>query len=242
MIKSRIAAAAALLAATTGTAVGGNVSATVGLVSDYDFRGISQTLNDPAFQAGLTYTSDTGLYYGLWGSNVDFQGSSPGATYKNSDIDRPSTEMDVFLGFSGEKVVGYDLGVIYYSYPNSGELNYAEAYASVSKGPGTLKVWWAWNDFGGKGRKGAVYTEANLNVPMNEGFSFLAHFGYSDTSKTMALGNYLDWSLGVGYSASNFDLSLKWVDGSDLSTPVGAPKNLGRFVFGVTTTLPWDKE
>jgi uncharacterized protein (TIGR02001 family) len=239
MIKSRIAAAAALLAATAGTAVGGNVSATVGLVSDYDFRGISQTLNDPAFQAGLTYTSDTGLYYGLWGSNVDFNnGEAPGTL----DLDKPSTEMDVFVGFSGEKVVGYDLGVIYYSYPNSGELNFAEAYGSISKGPASLKVWWAWNDFGGKGKKGAVYTEANLNVPMNEGFNFLAHFGYTDADKNLSVGNYLDWSLGVGYSASNFDLTLKWIDGSDQKTLPLAPKNLGRFVFGVTTTLPWDKE
>jgi len=241
MIKSRIAAAAALLAATTGTAVGGNVSATVGLVSDYDFRGISQTLNDPAFQAGLTYTSDTGLYYGLWGSNVDFNDGDNNPAYP-SDLDKPSTEMDVFVGFSGEKVVGYDVGVIYYSYPNSGELNFAEAYGSISKGPASLKVWWAWNDFGGKGKRGAVYTETNLNVPMNEGFSFLAHFGYTDSDKKRSYGNYLDWSLGVGYEASNFNLSLKWIDGSDQSTPIGAPHNLGRFVFGVTTTLPWGDE
>jgi uncharacterized protein (TIGR02001 family) len=241
MIKSRIAAAAAMLAV-AGAAVGGNVSATVGLVSDYDFRGQTQTLNDPAFQAGLTYTSDTGLYYGLWGSNVDFQGSSQGATYKNSDLDRPSTEIDTFVGFSGEKVVGYDVGVIYYSYPNAGDLNFAEAYGSISKGPATLKVWWAWNNFGGKGKKGEVYTETNLNVPMTEGFSFLAHAGFTDSSKSLSYGNYLDWSLGVGYEASNFQLSLKWADGSQLKTAVGAPKNLGRFVFGVTTNLPWGKE
>jgi len=60
MIKFRLAAAAALLAV-TGAAVGGNISATVGLVSDYDFRGITQTLNDPAFQLGLTYTGDSGV-------------------------------------------------------------------------------------------------------------------------------------------------------------------------------------
>src|SRR5690349_19881273 len=114
MIKLRFAAAAATLAV-SGAAAASNVSATVGLVSDYDFRGLTQTLNDPAFQLGLTYTGDSGMYYGLWGSNVDFQGTA--ATY-GTDIDRPSTEVDVFMGFSGEKYVGYDIGVIYYSYPN----------------------------------------------------------------------------------------------------------------------------
>jgi uncharacterized protein (TIGR02001 family) len=237
MIKSRVAAAAAMLAV-AGAAVGGNVSATVGLVSDYDFRGISQTLNDPAFQAGLTYTSDTGLYYGLWGSNVDFNsGEAPGL----GDIDKPSTEIDTFVGFSGEKVVGYDVGVIYYGYPNAGSLNFAEAYGSISKGPATLKVWWAWTDFGGKGKRGEVYTEANLNVPMSEGFSFLGHAGFTDSDKKRSVGNYLDYSLGVGFEASNFMLTFKWIDGSQQKIAVGQPHNLGRFVFGVSTTLPWGK-
>jgi hypothetical protein len=46
----------------------------------------------------------------------------------------------------------------------------------------------------------------------------------------------------VGYTASNFQLTLKWVDGSQQKTPIGTPKNLGRFVFGVHTSLPWGKE
>lgn len=234
MIKSRIAAGAALLAV-TGAAVGGNVSATVGVVSDYDFRGISQTLNDPAFQMGLTYTSDTGVYYGLWGSNVDF-----GDNLYGSEIDRPSTELDVFVGFSGEKVVGYDLGIIYYSYPNAGELNTPEVYGGITKGPMSAKIWYSW-DFGGSGESG-VYSEVNFNVPMAEGFSFLTHLGYTDANKNKSVGNYLDWSLGVGYDVNNLSLSLKYVDGNDLNVPIGGYKNLGRFVFGVSTTLPWGDE
>lgn len=238
MIKLRYAAAAAMLAV-TGAAVGGNVTATVGLTSDYDFRGITQTQNDPAFQMGLTYTGDVGIYYGLWGSNVDFQGSGPNATYKNSDLDRPSTEVDVFLGYSGEKVVGYDVGVIYYSYPNAGGANFPEAYAGITKGPLSLKVWysWDWNNTGDP----SVYTEGNVNVPMTEGFSFLGHFGYTDASDWNSVGNYYDWSIGFGYEVNNLNLTFKYVDGSDLSTPPLTPKNLGRFVFGVSTTLPWGK-
>lgn len=236
MTKSRIAAAAALMAV-TGAAVGGNVSATVGLVSDYDFRGISQTLNDPAFQMGLTYTSDTGLYYGLWGSNVDFQGAD--ATF-GTDIDRPSTELDVFLGFSGEKVVGYDLGIIYYAYPNAGDINAPEVYAGITKGPFSAKLWYSW-DWGNTGES-EVYTEVNFNLPMSEGFNFLAHAGYTNANKNVSVGNYLDWSLGIGYDVNNLSLSLKYVDGNDYDTGIGGYKNLGRFVFGVSTALPWGKE
>lgn len=262
MIKLRIAAGAAMLAV-TGAAVGGNVSATVSLTSDYDFRGVTQSMNDPAFQLGLTYTGDVGIYYGVWGSTVDFDN---GDNYDGStglrDLDRPSTELDVFVGYSGEKLVGYDIGVIYYTYPNAHQTATPEVYAGITKGPISLKAWYSWNfaqtgnytinmagtkslcsrnNFACPG-DGSLYVETNINAPLAEGFNFLGHFGYSNTSDWSAYGNYYDWSLGFGYSASNFNLTMKFIDGSDLK-PVqsGTPKNLGRFVFGVSTNLPWGK-
>jgi len=243
MMKLRIAAAAAMLAV-TGAALGGNVSATVGLVSDYDFRGITQSRNDPAFQMGMTYTGDSGIYYGLWGSTVDFQGSASGATDYNSDIDRPSTEIDIFEGFSSTWAwakMGYDLGVIYYTYPNAGHNNYPEAYAGITKGPLSLKLWYSW-DFANTNESG-VYTEANLAVPLSDGFKFLGHAGYTDASGWSSVGNYFDWAAGFSYDTNNFTLSLKYVDGSDLKVPASAraPQNLGRFIFGVSTTLPFGK-
>jgi len=235
MIKLRIAAAAALLAV-SGAAAAGNVSATVSLVSDYDFRGVTQTLNDWTPQLGLTWTADNGMYYGLWGSDVDFQGPCSG-DLSCAGYDRPSTEVDVFAGYSGETVVGYDFGLIYYSYPNAGNINSPEAYAGITKGPLGLKVWYSW-DWAGSG-KYEVYTEANLTVPMGEDFTFLGHAGFSKFQSSLGADDYYDWSLGFGYSVSNFDLSFKWVDGSDIKLGPSVPKNLGRFVFAASTTLPW---
>lgn len=240
MNKLRIAAAAAMLAV-TGVAVGGSLSATVGLVSDYDFRGLTQTLNDPAFQLGLSYTGDSGVYYGLWGSNVDFQPDS--ATFAGSGLDRPSTEIDTFVGFSGEKVVGYDVGIIYYAYPNAGTINTPEVYAGISKGPASFKLWYSWQ-WGGKSGPSEVYAEGNLAIPLIEGFNLLGHVGYSKSDAFIngANGNhYYDWSGGFGYDVNNFSLTLKYVDGSNLKTPADTPRNLGRFIFGVSTTLPWGK-
>ena len=56
-------------------------------VSDYLFRGVSQTDEKPTLQAGFTYTSPVGLYAGVWGSGVDF---GPGD---------PSTEVDYQIGY-----------------------------------------------------------------------------------------------------------------------------------------------
>ena len=53
------------------------LSGTFAVTNDYVFRGVSQTNEDPAFQAGLTYTAPFGLYVGTWVSNVDFGGGDP---------------------------------------------------------------------------------------------------------------------------------------------------------------------
>ena len=42
------------------------------LISDYRANGLSQTLGDPAAQLSITLNHSSGLYAGLWTSNVDF--------------------------------------------------------------------------------------------------------------------------------------------------------------------------
>ncbi len=72
-----IAATPALAAEDSKALIPGDFSANVGVFSDYTFRGISQTGDEPAAQGGIDYSLDTGaegvgLYLGVWGSNVDF--------------------------------------------------------------------------------------------------------------------------------------------------------------------------
>lgn len=224
MIKSRIAMAGALLAV-TGSAFA-DFTVTPTLTSDYDWRGISQTQKDPAFQLGLNYAHDSGFYVGAWGSNVDF---GPG---------KPDVELDVFAGFSGgdaEESFGYDVGLNYYSYPSTGSLNFLEIYAGVSKGWFAGKVWFS-PEFGGKHTgESAVYLEGNVTVPLPQDFSILGHVGHSfgnfwDTYAS----NYTDYSVGLGKSFGNVSLSVKYVDGSDHLD--------GRVMGAITTTLPWASE
>lgn len=89
-----IAATPALAAEDSKALIPGDFSANVGVFSDYTFRGISQTGDEPAAQGGIDYSLDTGvngvgLYLGVWGSNVDF-----------SDGDEASVEIDWYGGLS----------------------------------------------------------------------------------------------------------------------------------------------
>ena len=83
------------------------LSANVALATEYVFRGISQTAEDPAIQGGFDATC--GMFYaGVWASNVDF----------GSDL--ANIEMDWYAGIKPKTgPVTWDLGVIYYSYPGS---------------------------------------------------------------------------------------------------------------------------
>lgn len=226
MIKSRVVMAGALLA--VAGAASAEVSVTPAIVSDYDFRGISQTAEDPGFQLGLNWAQESGFYAGAWASNVDFGGS------------KPDIEVDVFAGFSGgdsEASVGYDVGIMTYNYPGAASANYTEIYAGISKSYFSGKVWFAPNVSGTT----AWYTEVNGKFPLPYELAATAHAGYS-------YGNYwdnteyFDWSVGVERSFGPIDAYVKYVDGSDL--PDGGFKTFStdaKVVVGISTTLPWGK-
>lgn len=236
-MKARIAVAGALLAV-TGAAGAAEITATATLASEYDFRGITQTQGEPAFQLGLNYGAESGLYMGLWGSNVKFSNTEDWQTYGR----RPSTELDVYMGYAGgdaDETFGWDVGAIYYSYPNAGAGNTPEVYAGISKGVFSLKGWYSW-DYAGSGDT-AYYIDTNFTLPMANDFSFLVHGGYSGAEyhnnrwgRTGGMGEYLDWSLGVALDVDGWTAAVKYVDGSDLNSN---PRNLGRFVFSLSTTL-----
>ncbi|MDD3529832.1 MAG: TorF family putative porin, partial [Gallionellaceae bacterium] len=45
-----------------------SITGNLAFVSDYAFRGISQTDEDPAIQGGFDYAHASGFYLGVWGS------------------------------------------------------------------------------------------------------------------------------------------------------------------------------
>jgi uncharacterized protein (TIGR02001 family) len=92
-------------------------SANAALTTDYVFRGISQTSEGPAIQGGFDATC--GMFYaGVWASNLDWGGTGLFGYDGNSSV--ANIEMDWYAGIKGTRGrFSYDLGVIYYSYPNS---------------------------------------------------------------------------------------------------------------------------
>ncbi|MBB6095782.1 uncharacterized protein (TIGR02001 family) [Povalibacter uvarum] len=219
----RILAALGLL--TTAAAANAGVSSTWTLTSDYDYRGITQTDEDPALQASLDFAADNGWYVGAWASNVDF----------GTDVDY---EVDLYTGFTGETEggLGWDVGLVYYAYPDDSDLDYPEIYGSLSYQWFKGKLWYS-NDFGATSES-SFYLDTSATVPLPANFSLLAHIGYSDGDAIDVLygDSYMDYSLGVGYEIGNFSLSLKYVD-TDIEDA-----ETDRVIFTVATTFPWGKD
>jgi len=60
------------------------LTANVGVVSDYVFRGISQSQHRPALQGGVDYAHASGAYVGLWASQVSWT-DRPDWTYQKDN-------------------------------------------------------------------------------------------------------------------------------------------------------------
>lgn len=224
-----------LLAA--ATAAQAEISATVTGVSDYDFRGVSLSAKDPALQASVDYSNDSGFYVGIWGSNIDY----------GNDVDG-DIEIDLYGGFAGETEagLGWDAGIVWYTYPDSdssdtkSKINdYPEIYFGLSYNFFEVKQWYT-NDYGGTDLDG-LYTEVNLGFELPANFALNLHGGYNygDIFEDF---EYFDYAVGLGYTLGNFDLELKYT-GTDLSGDDKITDDVfnteGRLIFSVSTTFPW---
>ena len=184
---------------------GFSFSGSAAVTTDYRFRGLTQTQNDPAVQAGFTLAHDSGLYLGLWGSNVDFGEGSP------------SLELDPSIGFAttlesfASKPV-LDVGMVYYNYPSADDLNWLEFYGKLTfasvftEGDSLLTNVNYTNDWAAVGGNSWNFN-VGYSAPFGDtGFGGLANVGYTTMDKKAlpdGNDNYVDWKVGVNYAVKS---------------------------------------
>ena len=186
---------------TPASPFGLSVTGTAALTSDYRFRGVTQTFNDPAVQAGFVLSHASGAYAGVWGSNVDFGGTA-------------HIELDPYIGyattldsFANKPVL--DVGLWYYAYPSQSDLNWLELYGKLTfkdvlvQGASLLTAVNYTNDYVGKDED-SWNVNATYSVPFGTtGFGGVAALGYTQADEYDFGGgddHYVDWKAGVTYS------------------------------------------
>ena len=191
----------------------------IGVVSDYVFRGVSQTNEDPALQGGIDANFAGGFYAGGWASMVDFD-------------DDTDAEVDLYGGYRTE-AAGYalDFGVVAYLYvnePGPADYNFVEFKAAASRaiGPATLgaAVYHSADFFGVD--DSATYLEANGAYALADRWTVSGWVGrqWLDVNP-----DYTTWNLGLAYALTDhLAVDVRYHD-----TDVDGPLTDDRLVVGL---------
>lgn len=219
------------------------VSGSAAIVSDYRFRGVSQSDRALAVQAGLTVSHESGLYVGTWASNLSGWGTFGGS----------NTELDIYGGYKMPiGGVTVDVGLTWYMYPGgSDKTDFAEPYVKLSGTVGPVSLlagvayapkqealgrWYLSGASYGTGIPDApgaksdnlyVWTDASAAIP-NTPITLKAHVGYSDGNAGLGpngtsvapTGKYADWMLGADVAVGPVVLGVAYVD-----TDIGAAES-----------------
>lgn len=215
------------------------VSGSIALLSDYRFRGVSQTDEELAIQGGFSVGHESGAYVGAWASNLSGWGTFVGS----------NTELDLYGGYALELgAATLDVGVTWYMYPGGADTtDFFEPYVKLSSTLGPVeglvgvayapkqealgKVFFTGadaaagvpNDPGDKEDNLYIWTDLSAGVP-NTGLTVKGHLGYSDGNSGLGpngtsiapTGTYFDWLLGADYVVGPLTLGVAYVD-TDIS-------------------------
>lgn len=194
------------------------ISANISILSDYAFRGFSQTDQRPAVQGGLDYEHESGFYLGLWGSNISW--------LSDAGAERSSVELNVYGGYSTDLgPLGLDVGLVHYYYP--GRFGSSTDYEGRTPNTTEGYVGLSWqflsftyshaftNLFGLDNSKNSQHYELAASYEIMDGLTLDAHYGYSRV-RGRDNDNWADWRLGATKSWRGFDFGLHYVD-SDVS-------------------------
>lgn len=220
------------------------LSGTATVVSDYIFRGLTQTWGQPAVQGSIDYAHSSGLYASVWASTIS-----------KKVIAGSNAEIDLALGYKGavNEDWTYGAGLLHIYYPGgnwskvthtpiaSQKYDFTEAQVFAGYKWVNVKYSQALNDILGFNEKtgftgstkGASYTEINADIPlMDSGVVLGLHAGRQDFK---ALYNGQSGIVNPNFTDYRISLSKPLADGwlgaiqvtENMNTPFfnGTPSN-----------------
>lgn len=191
-------------------------SATIGGTTDYVFRGVSQTDEDPTVQGSVD--ASYGIFYaGVWASGVEFA-EDPGDGTGDA-----VAEIDFYAGITPTLgPISFDAGVIYYAYPGAddpdGEFDYVElklgASTTFQKFGVGVTAFYSPEFFGEVGEAVAIEGTASYELPSigpaTPTISGL--YGRQDFLEVGGGTDYDYWNAGVAFAFDKIELDVRYWD------------------------------
>jgi uncharacterized protein (TIGR02001 family) len=238
--------------AQTGAAGSDNsLSYNIGAVTEYRYRGISQSAREPALQGGVDFAHQSGWYLGAWASTIRWirDSSLPGCPCAKGPV-----EIDLYGGYKGalRDDLSFDVGGLEYWYAGNTLKNVTGANANTFElyGALTYKIFTAkyshslTNLFGTPDSRGSGYLDLSAAFDLGHGFSVTPHVGWQ---RIRHVGTYRDYALtgakdlGDGLSVSLAVVGTNWKSrfGVPYTLPGSGTKDLGRasLVAGIKKTF-----
>lgn len=206
-------------------------SANAALVSDYRYRGISQSRLGPALQGGADYADGAnGMYAGTWLSTIRWTRDAGGGG---------DAEWDLYAGRRGQLSadISYDAGMLAYVYPGNGlgnvaglsNANTVEAYGQLGYGPAYAKYSLALtNLFGFVDSHRSGYLDLGANIDLGGDLALNLHAGHQQVHGHGEAA-YSDWKAGLSKTWGSATGSLALVATNANRTAYAAPTN-GKFL------------
>ncbi len=205
------------------------------VVSDYRFRGLSQTNKRFAIQGTAGISHSSGLYIGTWASSIDDYIAAGG-----------DAEIDLYGGYKksfGAATV--DVGLLYYYYPGSSEFvagynsDFFEPYTSVSGtvGPVSAKLGAAYAlkqhaiALFPHSRDDNLYVYGELSGAIPDtGVSITGHLGHNFERSFLSAGTkYTDWSVAATYAWKGLTFGVSYVDTNrDIRSGLPSNRNIAK--------------
>lgn len=238
------------------------ITGSFALLSDYRFRGISQTWQGAAVQAGVELALSHGWYLGTSLSNVSTRSYSQGQ----------GLEHDIYGGWRGDIAADWqlDAGLLHYRYPGARLATYGgstrrfdttELYLGATRGGFSAK--WSMalspyfglqNDTAGTAfasalaragsSRGSQYLDLNYQHALGDGVVLGVHGGYTVVRHYSAV-SYADWRLSLAKTWGAWTASVAYAGTSadaayySAASGSGQLRSLGRsgWVLGLSAAF-----
>jgi uncharacterized protein (TIGR02001 family) len=252
MQKSLVASGAALTLMTGSVyASDHSFSGKVTLITEYEYRGLSQTSEKPALQLNLDYAHKSGFYLGTFLTNIKWIKDTKDEVGGSSG--KGQIEWDIFGGYKTEvaKDLTLDIGYLRYEYPGSEAVRVGRD--TFIKKPNTDEIYLGltWTDFnvkyshstsdlfGAPDSKRSSFVELNWSKEVAPKLTVAAHVGKVKI-KNYSPFDYVVYRVGATYDLNGWLLGayLKGTDADGkLYTYKGKDWSKDRLVLSVARTF-----
>jgi uncharacterized protein (TIGR02001 family) len=264
MLFNRIAAlgvtVVALCAAATANAqdkpswtgpFGGTFSATLTGITDYSYRGISQTMRDPTVQAAFGYETPTlgptpiTAYIGAWGSGVNFPNTGTGPEIDLLAGFRAKAMNDKLtfdLGYTGYRYLGADSNLFYnfneFALVAGYDFDVVSVQAAIRYSPNFFAnsgiAWYKWAQVTAPLPFIKIHDEVAFKVFANIGSQYVER----NTFYGIPRNDYWDWQIGATMTVFGVDLTLAYTDTNIEVSDCGMTQNCSaRAIFSISKTF-----